>query len=307
MLSVSCESDDISLLELQGEKKSCLEDSFNASYTEDLEPLDDNDDHDDDSATNNDSRSASPKRRSTSPKRPKRRPVRRVKSDPDHRWEDNSKNDDAPPHRWEVMGAAKDDSNVPSSDADSKEKSRRSKFKRANSVDVLSVGPRHSWDGGSRVKSKKPDFRWDKFVEAELSDDNSNENNNETSDKSLSASSNDARTAMTASPRRRPPRRTRSAAANFERPLLTRSNSKVRFCLGNNDCIEVPRIAKDMKRDLFYTKKEIKVFKAEKKEEKKEAKERRREEKERQKEQKEDPPGNSFANPAGNTAIASAC
>lgn len=68
------------------------------------------------------------------------------------------------------------------------------------------------------------------------------------------------------------------------RPTITRTDSKVRFCLDNNICFEVPRPTKDMKPDLFYTKREIKTFKAEKKEEKRELKQQKKLEKQKAKE-----------------------
>lgn len=97
------------------------------------------------------------------------------------------------------------------------------------------------WPREPDFRWDNPDFRWDKF-----GGDNSREN---------------------ARPRRKGvPLRTKSDLTAYDRPGSGRG--KVKFCLDNNVCIEVPRASKDMKSDLFYTKKEIKVFKAENKERK---------------------------------------
>lgn len=169
---------------------------------------------------------------------------------------------------------------------------------------------RHSWDASSRGKPK-PDFRWDKFQASPPSSptksvkpavvssprpsspksSRSRSPKRTTSSPTSSASSVSPKIAASPRPRpqikRRPPRRTKSLDLRREsksRPTITRTDSKVRFCLDSNICFEVPRPTKDMKPDLFYTKREIKTFKAEKKEEKRELKQQKKLEKQKAKE-----------------------
>ena len=170
-----------------------------------------------------------------------------------------------PDYRW-------DESSTPDKD---KSLSKRTKLRRSVSLDGSSdreaifrrrqtttddASKRHSWDcprrprrSGTTSPEKQeepdfrwdnPDFRWDKFEGHIISKEN-------------------------AKPRRKPPRRTKSDLTAYDRPGSGRG--RVTFCLDNNVCFEVPRASKDMKPDLFYTKKEIKEFKAERKEEKQRA------------------------------------
>lgn len=194
---------------------------------------------------------------------------------------------------------------------------KRNKLTRSLSLDG---SKRHSWDGTAKTrKGKKPDFRWDKFKGGDEAENDSGEfrwdklgegcgADSPPSDRSpvkrtitppppASKKKEDSKPAVTASPRpqirpsRKPVRRTKSLSCSLEsrlrsslsqtkRPILQRTNSKVRFCM-DSEVFEVPRCTKDMKPDLFYTKKEIKTFKAEKKEEKRELKQQKKLEKEK--------------------------
>jgi hypothetical protein len=201
------------------------------------------------------------------------------KSDPDHRWEREQE------HLKQRQPKDENDSlGSPSNNKENHPKcSGRRQLKRSASVDGSgcihddNMIKRHTWDGSSPVKGK-PDFRWDKLDFDKLCNDEEPQPASPSQNKSPFASPGRIR---------KPPRRCKSDLGGLdkdtERPLLARTNSRVRFCLADNVCFEVPRTPKEQKQNLFYTKREIKVFKAEKKEEKKEKKEQRREEKERQK------------------------
>lgn len=192
---------------------------------------------------------------------------------------------------------------------------KRNKLRRSLSLDG---SKRHSWDASAKArKGKKPDFRWDKFKGGDEAENDSGEfrwdkleegcnadsppfdkNNAKrtiTPPPSASKKKEDGKPTITAShrpqirPSRKPVRRTKSLSCSLEsrlhlsqtkRPILQRTNSKVRFCM-DSEVFEVPRCTKDMKPDLFYTKKEIKTFKAEKKEEKRELKQQKKLEKEK--------------------------
>ena len=149
---------------------------------------------------------------------------------------------------------------------------RRGKLTRTKSFDGEYSGlkspddKRLSWDRGSRPK---PDFRWDKFMDLDAT------NSSEESCKKTYKDTGDIITSIssaTESPkkpksRRRLPRRTKSDVTGYDMP------GRVRFCFRSTVCVEVPRATKDMKPDLYYTRKEIKEFKAERKEEKAEKRE----------------------------------
>jgi hypothetical protein len=234
----------------------------------------------------------------------------RRKNDPGHRWEQGQEQQQLMQHQY------RDDLDIPGSPSNTKENdhkcTKRSKLKRSSSVDGSgrmydgTIGKRHTWDVSSPVKGK-PDFRWDKLDFDKLCDGEQQQPPSTCHNKSPISSPGKIR--------RKPPRRCKSDIGGLDedsrRPLLSRTSSRVRFCLADNVCIEVPRTPKEQKTNLFYSKREIKVFKAEKKEEKKEQ---RRGEKEREKAEqktildriKAQASKTTFA-PAGTPAIASAC
>jgi len=179
---------------------------------------------------------------------------RKLKKEPDYKWQNNSRDAAAP-----------------------KARSRRGKLSRTKSFDMMDYSKTSeekglSWDRGNRPK---PDFRWDKFIDLESRDamvvniEKKINVRNEDNDNDISKSSHSKTDQDKPSRRKRIPRRTKSDITSYDMP------GRVRFCFRSTVCVEVPRPTKDMEPDLYYTKKEIKVFKAERKEEKAERRQER--------------------------------
>ena len=235
-----------------------------SEYTEDLESVDDGDKEEEEVAAEEEAIKEKEKAHASPSKSPKRSSrSRKFKDGPDFLWQNSP-------------GAAKTSlDNNDESPRKTTTRPRRGKLTRTKSFDgeYSRLKPpddkRLSWDRGSRPK---PDFRWDKFMDLDASNDSQESCEKTCKDtgdiiNSSSGTTESPKNATKPKPRRRLPRRTKSDVTGYDMP------GRVRFCFRSTVCVEVPRATKDMKPDLYYTRKEIKEFKAERKEEKAEKRE----------------------------------
>ena len=213
-------------------EKERADESEVTEYVEDMEPVDDDKEQE---GTTLESPAKSPGK--------KKSRCRKCKDQPDYQWQNSPSATTVAPQK------------SPASTGKSDRAARRGKLTRAASFDgmtdcskFLSEEKRISWDRGSRPK---PDFRWDKFMDLDGSNDSQD-----------SQDSCDKKGEKQPRRRKRLPRRTKSDITGYDMP------GRVRFCFRSTVCVEVPRATKDMKPDLYYTKQEIKDFKAERREEK---------------------------------------